>query len=396
MYVYVVTETRFVKDSSNNYYSIDGTSTYAFWKKYLNIFEHVIVVARVCEETDCQYDRSLIVNGTDVSVFPITYYVGMKQFALKSLNVSRELTEVVKGEGALICRLPGILGSIACVKARKFGKKYAVELVGDILDVLESGTVFAFLRPLMKLLFPMQIKQCCRSAVAVSYVTKYTLQKRYSIANNIFTTNYSSIELHADCFRDYSYKQTEKKTSLKLLSIGSLEQLYKGPDVALKAVKSLNMSGVESYLTWLGDGKYIDSMRALAENLGITKYVKFVGRVSAGQAVRNYLEDADIFILPSRTEGLPRAMIEAMAMSLPCVGTSAGGIPELLDEIVVVPVDDISALVSKIKELWYDEEFFNQQAKRNRSEAEKYLNKVLQERRDQFFLYYKQLLEKSL
>ena len=58
-----------------------------------------------------------------------------------------------------------------------------------------------------------------------------------------------------------------------------------------------------------------------------------------GHGVTEQLDAADVFVLPSRQEGLPRAMIEAMARSLPCVGSDVGGISELIPDWVVPPND---------------------------------------------------------
>lgn len=76
---------------------------------------------------------------------------------------------------------------------------------------------------------------------------------------------------------------------------------------------------------------------SFAGRLGVADRVTFVGTVPAGAAVRAHLDAADLVVVPSRTEGLPRALIEAMARGLPAVGTTVGGIPELLADVDLVP-----------------------------------------------------------
>ena len=66
-------------------------------------------------------------------------------------------------------------------------------------------------------------------------------------------------------------------------------------------------------LTWLGEGKHKEAMRKLASTLHISNDVIFKGNVSRDE-VDETLRNTDLFLLVSRTEGLPRALIEAMAM----------------------------------------------------------------------------------
>ncbi|GAB3976194.1 glycosyltransferase family 4 protein [Plantactinospora veratri] len=80
----------------------------------------------------------------------------------------------------------------------------------------------------------------------------------------------------------------------------------------------------------LGDGRYRPRLERLATDLGVRRQVHFTGTISAATEVRRQLDAADLFVMPSRTEGLPKALIEAMARGLPAVATSVGGIPELL------------------------------------------------------------------
>lgn len=87
---------------------------------------------------------------------------------------------------------------------------------------------------------------------------------------------------------------------------------------------------MELELRFIGDGGYRSTLTKMASDQGIADRVKFLGWLAAGPAVRAELDRADLFVLPSRTEGLPRALVEAMARGLPCIGSTAGGIPELL------------------------------------------------------------------
>ena len=170
------------------------------------------------------------------------------------------------------------------------------------------------------------------------------------------------------------------------MSVGSLEQMYKAPDVVLQALALLKTRGVNCKLTWLGEGKHKEAMRKLASTLHISNDVIFKGNVSRDE-VDETLRTTDLFLLVSRTEGLPRALIEAMAMGLPCIGTQVGGIPELLDEQVLIPVDDSQALTDKIEFLLNHIEAIDKQASRNYEFAKKYYDSILQQKRESFYQY---------
>ena len=71
--------------------------------------------------------------------------------------------------------------------------------------------------------------------------------------------------------------------------------------------------GLNIELVFVGSGGYQPQLEAQAVALGIGTRVQFCGQLVSADAVRAELDRADLFVLPSRQEGLPRAMIEAMA-----------------------------------------------------------------------------------
>ena len=70
----------------------------------------------------------------------------------------------------------------------------------------------------------------------------------------------------------------------------------------------------------------------------------FLG-LKTSKEVMKILKDADIYLQPSLQEGLPRSVVEAMSVALPCIGFNTGGIPELLEPEFVVDQKDVKGIV---------------------------------------------------
>ena len=77
------------------------------------------------------------------------------------------------------------------------------------------------------------------------------------------------------------------------------------------------------------------------------------------------MDQASLFVLPSRTEGLPRALLEAMAHALPCLGSDIGGIPELLAPEDLVPVNNPERLAERTAQRLADPKRLDEMSRRN-------------------------------
>jgi glycosyltransferase involved in cell wall biosynthesis len=174
---------------------------------------------------------------------------------------------------------------------------------------------------------------------------------------------------------------------LTLIIVGTLAQLYKAPDILIEAVGACVQEGLDLELVLVGDGKHRQELELQAADCGLNGHVRFLGQLPAGDAVRAQLDQADLFVLPSRQEGLPRAMIEAMARALPCIGSTVGGIPELLLAEDLVPPDDAPALARKIREVVTDSTRMAHMSARNLKKAQEYRDEVLRERRTAFYRF---------
>ena len=120
----------------------------------------------------------------------------------------------------------------------------------------------------------------------------------------------------------------------------------KGIEPLLRAFAHACERGTAARLTLAGDGPDRDRFEQLAVALGIADRVRFRGRFPHS-ALGAVLGEADVFVLPSFTEGLPVAMMEAMAHGMPIVATRVGGVPEIVHDRVsglLVPPGDAEAL----------------------------------------------------
>ncbi|WP_455665231.1 glycosyltransferase family 4 protein [Phocaeicola sp.] len=380
-----ITEERFIRLVDGKVYSIGGKFNNKLWSRYLQAFEKIIVLARVkvCDRNNVIEDN--LASSDNVSFVDLPYYIGPLQYLCKYFKLKENISQNIIYGRAYICRVPGQISFIAYPYFKKKGVPYALEVVGDPWDVFSPKGIQHPLRTLFRILGRLTMQQMVRNAAASLFVTKRILQLRYPPMANTYTTIASNIFLPDDSLSKTSKEFSVSNNVVKIISVGSLEQMYKSPDIVIDALAILKEKEISCYWTWLGGGKYYDEMKEYALRKGVEHMINFVGNVTGENIVRNYLAQSDLFVLVSRTEGLPRAIIEAMAEGLPCIGSKVGGIPELLDEMALVNVGDAQQLASKILFFICNPNLMNSQAKRNLLEAKEYVESILRERRINFY-----------
>jgi glycosyltransferase involved in cell wall biosynthesis len=138
---------------------------------------------------------------------------------------------------------------------------------------------------------------------------------------------------------------------LRVLYVGRLSK-SKNVDTLLEAAALLKNRGVGISCAVLGDGPERRSLEARSSALDLDGHVQFTGAVPF-ERVLEFYEWADVLVLTSETEGWPKAIAEAMAFGLICIGSNRGFVPQMLGEnrgLVVTP-RDVPALVSALEEI---------------------------------------------
>lgn len=147
----------------------------------------------------------------------------------------------------------------------------------------------------------------------------------------------------------------------------------KGHLVLLHALKMLRDEGIGIELQIVGAGPFEESIRREEAKLDLGGVITYTGELPPAE-ISKLLADADIFCLPSFSEGLPVSIMEAMAIGVPVVSTWISGIPELaIDGItaLTVPASNAPALASALKKLANDGELRRTLARNARAEVER-------------------------
>lgn len=391
MRVVVTVEHRFVRTPDGAVWT-QTMFAYSYWMRYFDVFDEVLVVARIREVPTVSSDW-LHADGERVSFVAIPYYIGPWQYLLKAAQVQRTARQAVAANDAVIFYAASQIADCIQPMLLKSGHPYSVYVIADPYDVFAPGSVKSPLRPFFRWWSPHRLRKHCTAANATAYITEKALQRRYPPNPGAFITHFSMTELSESTFVSAPRCLQLEKRPLILITVASLAQLYKAPDVLIDAVAVCVQEGLDLKLMVVGDGKYRPELEARAKTRGLEERVCFRGQLTAGNAVRTELDRADVFVLPSHQEGLPRAMVEAMARALPCIGSTVGGIPELLAAEDLVSPGDVEGLARKIREVVTNPQRMTEMSARNLETSKQYRDEIIQKKRIAFYRYVREMTE---
>ena len=391
----VYLEERFQRSSEGTYYSnIFGGF---FWCRYLEVYDFVYIVARAEPgKNEMPARLEWMITDARLKFVELPYYKGGLQFLMRFHKVLYTVFKSTRIRGVHILRLPGIVSNVALPFLLLRRKVFGVELVGDPQSVFSEGGVGGRFSKYYKYVFTIATRLACRYAKAVAYVTKYTMQRRYPASPRAYTTFYSSIDLPSELIvPGRLIGMYAEDRSFKLFMAGTMEQRYKGFDTMIRAMERIVASGYRANLVLAGDGDLKSELEQLVKTLGLSNSIVFLGKISREQVLRE-MDSADMFVIPSRTEGLPRVLIEAMARGLPSVGTNVGGIPELLASEYLVEREDYISLANLICRLIDDCVQRKNMSSDNILIAHGYEANALRKRRLAFYEYLASLIGEKL
>lgn len=274
---------------------------------------------------------------------PLLEKIREKGIKTKSLNVNSKwrFYKVFQFYSLLKKEKPDILQSFLFfdnIIARIFGKIAGITIVisGQRNVEIKRSWLRNFLD---KITLPL-----ADFVVSNSEAGKSILINREKVSEEKIRVIYNGIKIDSV----YQNKKDKEGNNKTIGFVGHLTK-QKGVEYLLRATKELKEKKEDFALKIIGDGSERRSLEKLSQDLSIENFVYFVGHK---ENAWKYMQDLNVLVLPSLWEGLPNVIMEAMAVGLPVVATSVGGVPELIknnETGFLVGPKDPKALAEKIE-----------------------------------------------
>lgn len=361
----------------NDYYS-PGKLDYKKMDFYIKLFGSITIVAR-SKEMSAVPEGYLAANGEFVTVIGMPNLSSIRML-FKRGAIRQRVLEIIKNHDFLIARLPSEYGLLCLDVAQSLNRSVLTEVVANAFDCLFYQS--SWIKKAYAFILEYRVRKAVLKSDYVSYVTTLYLQSKYPAAPGAATIGVSDASI---VLMNAAPRTINNDKPINLLTIANPDLAIKSVDTAVKATILLEKQGYRCHLNVLGgDGKhYISKYGALPT------HVTFHAAVPS-EDVQRFIEQSDIYIQPSLTEGMPRALLEAMSNGLPCCTTPVGGMRDVVHHECLFDKKDYRALVNILIKLISSELFYSQMSKHSIDVINRDVgNKESRSLRTQFYIKYR-------
>jgi len=368
-----------VEYDGQHYYSNAVKATYP---RYLLLGDEVTVLCHLKQVKEPQSD---IIEDGAVSFSFIPKTNNLKTLFFEHESIKNVIEQEVKNTDVCVVHM-NKHGRIVLRYAKKYKKPIMSVVGGCPWDALWNYDWRG------KLLAPWEwwrTKVAQRQIPYTIYVTRKFLQNRYPNGGHWIACSNVNIKTGDERVLENRLKRIEIiKENQKVLRIGTsaaLDVPYKGQKYVIRALASLRDKGIKLEYHLIGRGNPSFLQKEI-ERYNLSEQVFIYGALPH-EKVLDFLDNIDIYIQPSKQEGLPRGLIEAMSRGCLCIGSNIAGIPELLEERYLFPKGKVKKLMSIIEQINYKK--LREQAIRNFEVAKEYDRDFLNKKRNDFILEFR-------
>ena len=350
----------------------------SFWNQYSDVFEGIDVVGEAFKDG---VDESQLIpitrNDVSVSIIP-------------AMSRPSELfTESIRTCDCVLIKIISRKANLAIELAKKYNKPYMIGITGDLYGYLKN-TNSIIKKVYARVLYTQSLK-AIKDCKFGTYVTQEYLQQIYPISGKMCgfaDVNIPYIDVRILEKRKKKIKAMTFASNINIGIVGAYHTANKGHDTIIKALGKLDNK--QMYLRVLGTGIKEDQDKWI-EYGKFHNYsnIIFDKPVSGIEKVFEWIDNLDICVLPSRSEGLPRSIIEAISRGCPCITSNVCGLPELINKRWQHNPEDVEKLSKLIIEMIDNPELMETTAVENCEHSKNYEINYITQKRNDFFLEFK-------
>jgi glycosyltransferase involved in cell wall biosynthesis len=376
---------QFIKIDGVNYTT--PSSGNEFWSQYTDVFEEIDVLGEPYR-TSPNMMKTVPITRNDVNIKIIPSNTRPNELK-NDFKVKKELKTAIKDAEAILIKV-GTRKAIMAIKyAKKYNKPYMIGVTGDLNRQLTMSN-----NRLRRLYAPIIYKNTLKAIKDCkfgTYVTQEYLQKTYPIQGKMCGFTDTVVPYVSDGVLD---KRLNRINSLKDDSsiivglIGYYKTNAKGLDTIIESMEYLHNSQIKLHI--LGVGTKEDQLKWIefGKEHGV-KNIYFDEPVSGVENVFEWIDQIDICVLPSRSEGLPRSIVEAISRGCPCIVSNVCGMPELVDDKWLHEPEDFKKLAELLDLMIRDKSNMIEAAQRNHAHSKSYSSENIKRKRNDFFNEFK-------
>ena len=366
-------------DKAGNYYEF---AYHELLERYSYLADEISFMMRT---KPIEGERKFTPVPKDIKVVSVPNFKSLKTYFNSKKKAEIIVEQQIKQSDIVVLRSQSSIAQLSLPYIHKYKKPYIIESVGCSWDSYwNHGLLGKIVAPYMYL----KTKNAIAEAKYVYYVTTEFLQKRYPTKGKTICCSNVVLDRLDERTLEERLKKIKQFDPQKKLIIGTaaaLDTRYKGQEYVIQALKSLTEAGYNVEYRLAGgmtSSKPNTFLKDLAKEQGVSDKVVFCGSLAVNQ-MANYYDSLDIYVQPSKQEGLPRAVIEAMSRGCPVIGTSIAGIPELVQKEFLFKKGCTEELINALNRIMKAD--LGKIATENFNKAREYEKDKLTERRERFY-----------
>lgn len=366
-------------DNNGNYYEF---AYHELFERYSYMADEITFLMRT---KSIEGDKKFTLVPSQIRVVSVPNFKSPEMYLKNRKKAEKIIERCIQENDYVVLRSQSSIAQVAMKYIKRYKKPYMVESVGCSWDSYwNHGLLGKCVAPYMYY----KTKSIIKKAPYVYYVTMDFLQRRYPTKGKVVSCSNVVLNKLEDKVIEKRLEKIQTFNPKKRLILGTaaaIDTRYKGHEHVIRILSKLVKEGynVEYHLAGGVTGAKANSFLSdLAKEYGVAERVIFYGSLSAEQ-MADYYDALDIYVQPSKQEGLPRAVIEAMSRGCPVIGTNIAGIPELIRKECLFRKNSDIAVEDAIKKVICMD--LQEISKENFSKAKEFEKEKLIEKRERFY-----------